>query len=238
MEIKRKINDGDISYEEVILDGGCYNEYKFSYGEDEIAKYVVEGEKIEEKNQRLPLTANSHDVPWEVRRAGVEDSMGYSEWSRIENKNIINWTREQYSKIGIEVIEEYDDLFFNVILPKGWRIEETTHSMWNNVFDEKGRKRMEFFCKKSFYDRDAFTNFERRYSYSKVPFDEYKTNASYEERRDKEWHGVIYDSNTEIFRTEPMLMEDVSEDTIKNICIEYLNKNYPLWEEINAYWND
>lgn len=69
------------------------------------------------------------------------------------------------------------------------------------MFDDKGRKRMNFFYKAAFYDRDAFVNFNTRYSISVVPFDEYKTNATYKERSINPWYGVVYDCGNEIFRT-------------------------------------
>jgi len=76
--------------------------------------------------------------------------------------NNIQWTKEQYERMGIEITGEYDDLFYTVELPEGWQIKSTDHPMWNAVVDAKGRKRISFFYKSAFYDRDAFSNFERR----------------------------------------------------------------------------
>lgn len=95
-----------------------------------------------------------------------------------------------------------------------------------------------FFYKGAFYDRDAFSDFEKRYSYSEMPFDDYKTDASYDERKSKEWYGVVYDCNKEIFRTKPIVNKDYFDTSLSNQCTAYLNENYPLWEDINAYWND
>ena len=48
------------------------------------------------------------------------------------------FTKTQYEKMGIKIIDEYDDLFWNVQLPDGWKIEATTHPLWNDLIDDKG----------------------------------------------------------------------------------------------------
>jgi hypothetical protein len=75
---------------------------------------------------------------------------------------------ELYTKMGIGIIgpSEGDKLFFDVVLPPGWKKERTDHSMWNNLRDDKGRLRATFFYKAAFYDRDAFIVPERRYSFN------------------------------------------------------------------------
>lgn len=190
------------------------------------------------RNQRIPIKSNDHIVPREIRNFGVKDNMEWEERFKIEAENNKKWTKEQYQKMSIEIIDEYDDLFFNVSLPDGWEVKPTGHSMWNEVIDNKGRKRISFFYKGAFYDRDAFSNFEKRYSYSEMPFDDYKTNASYEERKSKEWYGVVYDCGKEIFRTKPIVNKDYFDESLRRQCVEYLNLNYKLWEDINAYWSD
>lgn len=179
-------------------------------------KDVVErSEKREQentvRNERLPIKANGHSISAE----------------------------EQYAKMGIEVIGAYDDLFFSVKLPKGWKIEATDHSMWNNLIDLNGKIRATFFFKGAFYDRDAFSNFERRYSWKDMPFDSYETNATYEERKTREHYGKVYDGDREIFSTDEKHSHNekwFENDEIKEECLEFLNKNYPDWKSVDAYW--
>lgn len=190
------------------------------------------------QNQRLPIKANNYSVSKDVRYLDITDTMDINERMERENKNNKVWTTKQYEEMGIKIIEEHDDLFLNVILPDGWKIKGTGHSMWNEVFDNKNRKRITFFYKGVFYDRDAFSNFEQRYTYSEMPFDEYKTDATYEERQAKEWYGIVYDCGKEIFKTKGIINKGYFDDSLKKQCIEYLNENYPLWGDINAYWND
>lgn len=202
---------------------------------------IERSEKREQQNvvmnQRMPIKSNDYSVPIEIRRLNINDSMQWEERFEIEKSNNIKWTREQYEKMGIKIVDEYDDLFFNVILPDGWKVKPTDHSMWNEVVDEKGRKRISFFYKGAFYDREAFSNFEKRFTYSEMPFDDYQTNASYEERNTKEWYGVIYDAGKEIYRTFGHIKNDYFDNIPKELSLDYLNENYPDWNDINSYWD-
>jgi len=51
-----------------------------------------------------------------------------------------------------------DELFQDVKLPPGWRIEPTDHSMWSTILDETGAKRGSIFYKAAWYDQCAFAN--------------------------------------------------------------------------------
>lgn len=61
-----------------------------------------------------------------------------------------------YKQIGIEIIEEYDDLFYRVNLPEGWSIE--SNGYWNNVKDSNGNTIIKYFYDSKFYDRCAYVN--------------------------------------------------------------------------------
>ena len=115
--------------------------------------------------------------------------------------------------------------------------------MWNNLYDEKGRKRANFFYKAAFYDRDAFINFDRRYTINTVPFDNYESDATYDDRKTKPWYGIIKDSGKEIYRTSGEVSKDGSievwdiEKHQRDIVLKVINEKYPDWENINAYWD-
>lgn len=203
-------------------------------------------EKREQKetvaNHRLPKRINKHSVPDEYRRKGVTKNMDFKEEMKIIDQNNQEYTKEQYEKMGIKIIDEYDDLFFSVELPEGWEIKATDHSMWNNVFDDKGRKRISFFYKGAFYDRDAFSNFERRYGYKILPFDNYESDASYEERKFKPWRVFITDNGERIEMLKEIIPSTDKEyyefdDILKIHAVKYLDEKYPNWSDINAYWD-
>ena len=67
---------------------------------------------------------------------------------------------EIYEQMGITGIVPTpgDDLFFNVVLPEGWEVRETDHSMHSDLFDAEGKRRGGIFYKAAFYDRRASFN--------------------------------------------------------------------------------
>ena len=199
------------------------------------------GQQSVVRNQRLPKKLNDHSVPREVRWNGVEDSMEWEERNRIVTQNNIEYTKQQYEKMGITIVEEYDDLFWSVALPEGWKIEATDHSMWNNLFDDKGRKRADFFYKAAFYDRDAFINFDTRYHATVDHIAD--ASSDYEVWKNSDYQGIVKDGKEIIFSTEciPTTGSYDSDDNIKDILQKkldkYMKENYPDYKNIHAYWN-
>jgi len=231
-------NDMNLMYMEALL---------YNIEGESPSKAIEDQEAREQKwalrEMKLPIKTNESSVPNEYRFNGVLKDMEYNERRKIVDNNNVIYTKEQYTKMGIQVIDEYDDLFYTVRLPEGWEIKPTDHSMWNDVFDDKSRKRMNFFYKGSFYDRDAFVNFCIRYTVSVEPFDKYESDASYEERSIKPWYGVVHDCGVEIFRTTGAVSHDGSisvwdiQESQKKLVLDFINKNYPQWEDINSYWD-
>ena len=69
--------------------------------------------------------------------------------------------KKKYEKIGIKVKPKTnDELFYKVILPKGWKIIATDHHMWSELRDENYKKIAIIFYKAAFYDRRAYIRFE------------------------------------------------------------------------------
>ena len=140
---------------------------------------------------------------------------------------------ETYKELGIEVLEtsKGDDLFIDVVLPKGWRIESTDHSMWNRLVDDKGRERASIFYKAAFYDRDAFVNFQKRY-YS---------GSEYLEKKDGDkFHPKYYcvkDTATgkELFTTKAT--NEYHDEKLSKLADKWLKKHFPDHEKITAYWD-
>jgi hypothetical protein len=64
---------------------------------------------------------------------------------------------------GIQFGVDADDLFVNVTLPPGWKLQATDHSMWSDLLDADGVKRAGIFYKAAFYDRNASITFNGRY---------------------------------------------------------------------------
>ncbi len=72
--------------------------------------------------------------------------------------------KQKYTEIGIKVIGETkgDDLFYDIVLPKGWKIKPTDHSMWSKLVDENGEEVAGIFYKAAFYDRGAHLHFKEK----------------------------------------------------------------------------
>lgn len=155
--------------------------------------------------------------------------------------------QEIYAWLGIEIEGEADDLFFNAKLPAGWTIRPTDHSMWSDVLDEKGRKRLGIFYKGAFYDRKAHTNLVSRFHHREVGFNDGKDPAQwvpYEKERLMPHYGVVTMDDKEIFRTGPHTAaseswsdQDTRKKTVTAECLDWLNKNYPNWADRKAMWD-
>lgn len=112
----------------------------------------------------------------------------------------------------------------------------------NNLLDNKGRKRADFFYKAAFYDRDAFINFRHRYSYEICPFDNYESDASYGERKFNPWTLYITDNGKKIKELQEITAATEGEylkidDILSKAAENYLNTYYPEWKDINSYWD-
>lgn len=193
------------------------------------------------RDQRLPKKLNDIYVPEEIRWDGVYDSMEWRERTKIVTQNNIEYTRQQYEQMGIVIVEEYNDLFWSVILPEGWKIEATAHLMWKNLVDNKGRKRADFFYKAAFYDRDAFINFDTRYH--AIVDHVADVNSKYEVWARSDYQGIVKDGEEVIFSTEciPVTGSYEKDDEVKEKLRlqlnKYLEENYPDYKNIHAYWN-
>ena len=152
------------------------------------------------------------------------------------------FTKAQYEKMGIKVIDEYDDMFWNVQLPDGWKIEATSHPLWNDLIDDKGRKRASFFYKAAFYDRDAFINFETRYTirvdhtadYAEVGYEAWCKSPTIGHVKDC---GEIIYSTTAKDSFDDFRKQDEVEEATKEELETYMAEHYPDYKDVNAYWD-
>ncbi len=133
-------------------------------------------------------------------------------------------------------VVEGDDMFQYVDLPQGWKKVATDHSMRSKLVDDKGRERAAIFYKAAFYDRSAHMSLSQRFSY-KRDYD----------RQKKEGVTVahVMDCDKIVYTTEPIQLQlpmDEREkyelaDQADKAAIEWLNKNYPDWQNPGAYWD-
>lgn len=156
--------------------------------------------------------------------------------------------RKELFELGFQFGDEYDDIFIKVKFPDGWAKVATDHSMWSDLVDDKGRKRGGIFYKGAFYDRSSHMNLSKRFRVMQN-YDASKENIIKSEVLDGE--DVVFTST--IFTYENP--EDISyvdneakrqawltiynlEDNSRKECINWLEVNYPDYENTNAYWDE
>ena len=193
------------------------------------------------RTQRLPRQLNDHSVPREIFWAGVDQNMDYDTKRPIIVKNIEAYTKAEYEKMSIEIIDEADDLFWNVKLPEGWEVKATDHTMWNEVKDNKGRKRMTFFYKAAFYDRSAFSNLQTRFQLDVTHTAD--PDSDYEVWEASDLQGTVKDGDIIICQTRcvPATGDYSKDDKIKDALWEelraFMNEHWPEYKDVHAYWD-
>lgn len=151
----------------------------------------------------MNIEASERQGQRELERASQLPFKIGSGYKEPEYKEIV----KEYEKHGIKVLQKSqgDDLFVDVVLPEGWKIKGTDHSMWNNVIDQNGRIRATFFYKAAFYDRDAFLNFDTRYSINTITHLPSEEKGHYEIQKVKQRvqpKGAVYDDEGNAFIRE------------------------------------
>lgn len=230
----------------------------FSHDGENPSRAIEEQERRgAEKVKRFSmLPSKTNDgIPQVVKDTGItqemRDSRDYNSMVKIQLENNKKWTRKQYENMGIRIEDDADDeLFYKVILPDGWAINNTDHNMWNNVTDDKGRERFTFFYKAAFYDRDAFTNFNQRYTIVEervIPegITDIYEELTYEERKTLKKYICVKDADgTVLFKTEPVdQVGNYTEDYYATApmveeCEKWLDEHYPNYKDFSAYWDD
>lgn len=216
--------------------------------EGEAPEKAIENHERRESNRAarslfLPKKTNAHGVPNDVAREGVKEGMPWALSHEIIEHNNIRWTRDQYEMLGFKIVDDYNSELYLVVPPKGWTIEPTDHALWNEVKDDKGRVRMNYFYKNSYGDTEAFVNFYIRYNFKVDPCDNYESNISFEDRQLGEWTVWITDAGEKIEKLmtyTPKSLEDsyLLDNFLNPIGVNWLNSHYPNWEDFHAYWDD
>lgn len=152
-------------------------------------------------------------------------------------------SKEEWEKLGFIFTEiPEDNILINAILPNGWKIKATEHSMWNDIIDENDKIRGKMFYKASFYDRRAHMNLEQRYKVSSEYIDDDSTNEIIYFGAPKEKLFIAGQINW------PKDINELNEEEYFNILTkreeliilaeEFGNQNYPDWQSVHAYWEN
>ena len=173
----------------------------------------------------------------------AQEARGQKQFVRSETlpRKFNYGNRQQFEQMGLVFGEFADDLFINVTLPPGWKKQATSHSMWSHLTDELGRERASIFYKAAFYDRDAFININRRFTYKTQPVGGYDSDGYRKGRETHPFECVVTDCDTVIWTSEPVSPSAQLEwfridDVLRPMGKAWLDKNYPDWENPIAYW--
>lgn len=128
-----------------------------------------------------------------------------------------------------------DEMFTYVTLPTGWKKVATSHSMWSDLVDDKGRKRASMFYKAAFYDRRAHLTTCRRFS-TGIDYDRSDTGVIVK---------FVFDGDAKVFTTKeyPYTGEPYSDDywlqdrAATDEVNAWLKEHFPNWEDASAYWD-
>jgi hypothetical protein len=137
---------------------------------------------------------------------------------------ILAGTAEELELIGIKLgsVCEGDSLFREVVLPEGWKKQATSHSMWSELLDSKGRKRASIFYKAAFYDRDAFINLQRRFTVTGYEYDD---------------KAVVLDCDQVIYEMPFIKGNYDDQDKAVRLCGDWLENEYPMYKDFTKYWD-
>jgi len=137
------------------------------------------------------------------------------------------------------------DIFRNALLPEGWKIQPTEHSMHSDLVDEKGRKRAGIFYKAAFYDRSANIHLTARFHVQR----DYTSPETKENRNMTRYQ--VTDGGEVVFSTEWVDLGDRAqygtdeytarekrESDLRAIAKEWVESRYPNWQRADAHWND
>lgn len=128
---------------------------------------------------------------------------------------------------GMKLGDVVDDLFISVVLPEGWRIEATDHSMHSALIDASGAERAGIFYKAAFYDRRASLTVNRRY----VVHVEYGEETNVVSVKDMKSQTTIHDAGT--YGRKNHSVGDSMSDAAK----VWLDREFPQHDDPLAYWD-
>ncbi len=136
-------------------------------------------------------------------------------------------TREHLEKLGFRFGDAIDKVFVACQFPAGWKLKATEHSMWSDMLDDKGRKRMGIFYKAAFYDRSAHLSMTRRYSIS-----------CYDGPENGPYSVTVKDVDTVIHTAGTYAQRDYSAcDALERQARTWLVDHFPEFDDPMAYWD-
>lgn len=198
-------------------------------------------------------------TPGGIEAQEKEGQMNQAERQTLP-KDMQGCTKKDFEALGFKFVGESEKIFWECEFPKGWTKRPTSHSMWSDLLDDKGRKRGGIFFKAAFYDFNAHIGLNSRYGVKSVSLDENyeeiydRKTGDYHEGKQSAKEGftrmeVIDDATGEtVFKLAPLpkanwdrreegLKRSHAIDEARDEAAAWLTKNFPDWKNPSAYWD-
>ena len=139
-------------------------------------------------------------------------------------------SKEAFESLGFAFEDIGDDVLYHATLPDGWTLK-SDGGYWTYLIDEKGRERGSYFYKGAFWDRSGHMNLHTRFRVCDGHINSDNCDSPIKVYAKDADGSIIFDAGQckEYYA-------DGYEDKIKEV-IEYLNSNYPEWEDPTKYWD-
>lgn len=137
--------------------------------------------------------------------------------------------KKSFESVGFTFEDVGDDVLYQATLPEGWKLEQTS-PYWNNLIDEKDRKRGYSFYE-NVLERTGRMSLSRRFIISAV-FTNSEDPQSSITVSVKDFNGTIVfpaGECNEFFTPEY--------ETLIQKCTQFLESNYPEWKDPDKYWD-
>ena len=147
-------------------------------------------------------------------------------------------SKKEWEQLGFRFIDiPDDDVLCKAVLPEGWSIRPTDHSMWSDIYDNNNLKRGSMFYKSSFYDRKAHMSLMTRYRVHKEYIDEDYNKTEIYFGSDDEKLFVVGQVNISDDDPRDVILEKYDQQReMEEIARQYGDENYPDWRSVHAYW--
>lgn len=124
------------------------------------------------KNEQVTMAALAAALAGDIGNAVVASTPGGIEAQEAQGQKDFcasdvlpkDCPRQELERLGFKFGDDVDDIFVQAQFPGGWQKQATSHSMWSELIDNKGRRRAGIFYKAAFYDRSARMRLDRRYT--------------------------------------------------------------------------
>jgi len=201
----------------------------------QIALDAINNDQLEVTPAALVALKNDdiHNFVVASTPGGIEAQEAGGQADFVESQTLpIDCPKEQLETLGFVFGDTVDELFVNVKFPEGWTVRPTDHSMWSELLDQHQNVRAAIFYKAAFYDRSAHMRLGRAIL----------VEQNYDAKDGIQFF-VTYNRNKNLFSTE--IVQDVEkdskeywaeEDRMRNVAIDWMNKNYPDNDNPLAYW--